>query len=71
LLLFHFFSPTLYVGEYEHGSFAICSYVDETSVTIAVSSLCIEIDIDHYTTQYGIKQQHTSSVVSSLDKINQ
>ncbi|WAQ95754.1 ERN1-like protein [Mya arenaria] len=29
------FYPTLYVGEYEHGSFATGSYVDENTVTIA------------------------------------
>lgn len=31
------FSPTLYVGEYEHGFFATNSLVDETTVTVAVS----------------------------------
>lgn len=38
---FIFFSPTLYVGEYEHGFFATNSLVDETTVTVAVS-------IDYY-----------------------
>lgn len=33
-----FFSPTLYVGEYEHGFFATNSLVDETTVTVAVST---------------------------------
>lgn len=34
----NFFSPTLYVGEYEHGFFATNSLVDETTVTVAVST---------------------------------
>ena len=35
---FIFFSPTLYVGEYEHGFFATNSLVDEATVTVAVST---------------------------------
>ncbi len=31
------FSPTLYVGEYEHGLYALPALVDEKTVTIAVS----------------------------------
>lgn len=44
-----YFSPTLYVGEYEYGSFATGSYVDETTVTIAVSQ---ELD-SGYSIQYN------------------
>ena len=32
-----YYSPTLYVGEHEHGLYAIPSLVDEKTVTIAVS----------------------------------
>ena len=35
-VLILYFSPTLYVGEYEHGTFATASLVDEKTVTIAV-----------------------------------
>ena len=35
------FSPTLYVGEYEHGFYAVGSLVDEKTVAVAVSVLIL------------------------------
>lgn len=40
---FIFFSPTLYVGEYEHGFFATNSLVDEATVTVAVSTHALSL----------------------------
>ena len=36
-MYYFIYSPTLYVGEYEHGFYALGSLVDETTVAVAVS----------------------------------